>query len=149
MANQYWICPDEISETADEIIAAHHPHLDEASILFLFKDKASKKAGKLTAGTASRMTPKENAIAGGDTYAFKIVLAFDLWTLNGEAWRKALIDHELCHCYGEWDEDEETMKWSLRTHDIEEFAEIVERHGLWKHDVQTFVERVGQLELFQ
>lgn len=142
---EYWRCPDEVAAMADKIIDAYHTHLEGARILFLFRDQAAKSAGKLIAGKASKMSPKDNALADATPpYAFKIELAHDLWTLNNESWRRALLDHELCHCGG----DEEDG-WEIIAHDLEEFACIVERHGLWKSDVKDFCGRVDQLDLFE
>lgn len=141
---EYWQCPQEVYDILEPIIAAHHEHLGDARTLLLFRDQAAKRAGKLVAATASKMSGKENAIAGAEPpYAFKIEIANDLWTLNSEAWRRALIDHELCHCGGNSEDG-----WELLSHDLEEFSAIVERHGLWKADVKDFYVRVMQLELF-
>lgn len=73
--------------------------------------------------------------------------------INKQAWdplnkkqKRALIDHELCHCL--WDVEKGLY---MRTHDVEEFSEIIKRHGLWQPDVQLFAEiavkHVKQLEL--
>jgi len=140
----YWRCPEDIRDLSREIISAHHEHLFDVRILLLFLDKAAKKGDKLTAATASKMSAKDNAIADATPpYDFKIIIANDLWMLNSEAWRRALIDHELCHCGGT-----SGGGWELVGHDLEEFAAIIERHGLWKSDVKDFVGRVVQLDLF-
>ena len=140
---EYWRCPDDVSAIAGELIETYHQHLERAGILFLFRDEASSSNGKLVAGKASKMTAKENAIAGGAAYDFKIELAFDLWEKGNEKWRRALIDHELCHCGGTREEG-----WSILAHDIEEFAQIVERHGTWNKDLDLFMARTNQLDLF-
>ncbi len=141
---EYWRCPKEVYGLIEELIPAHHEHLVDARILLIFRDQAGKRAGKLVAATASKMSAKDNAIAdAAPPYAFKIVIAGDLWLLNTDAWGRALIDHELCHCGGNSEDG-----WELVGHDLEEFAEIVERHGLWMSDVKAFCERVVQLELF-
>lgn len=142
---EYWRCPKEAYAMLEDLIPAHHHHLVDARILLLFRDQAAKKAGKLVVATASKMSAKDNAIAdAAPPYAFKIIIANDLWTLNTDAWRRALLDHELCHCSGNSEDG-----WELLSHDVEEFAAIVERHGLWKADVRNFCERVVQLELFE
>lgn len=143
MATKYWTAGDDVQDLANEVIREHHPHLQDADILFLFREKASKRNGKLQAGKASKMSSKEKAIAGRE-YDFKIELAFDLWTLQNDAWRRALIDHELCHCGGN-----SLDGWELLAHDLEEFAAIVERHGLWNQDVERFCRRTNQLALFE
>jgi hypothetical protein len=53
------------------------------------------------------------------------------------------VDHELTHC----DVDEEG-KLSLRPHDLEEFNVIVRRYGLWRAEVQLFLEAARHPDLF-
>ena len=59
----------------------------------------------------------------------------------------ALIDHEMCHAApvvnkeGKHKKDErDRYVWRMRDHDIEEFHEIVKRHGIWKRDLEIFAE---------
>lgn len=59
--------------------------------------------------------------------------------------RLALLDHELCHATvrldreGEPALDERGRKvYRIRKHDLEEFSEIVARHGLYKRDLEHF-----------
>ncbi len=142
---EYWRCFEKVVRLTEQVMRAHHEHLVDAPILLLFRDQAAKRAGKLVAATTSKMSAKDNAIADATPpYAFKIEIANDLWTLNTDAWRRALVDHELCHCGGNSEDG-----WELIGHDLEEFSEIVERHGLWTSNVKDFCERVVQLELFE
>jgi hypothetical protein len=76
--------------------------------------------------------------------------------LNHEAWNsaefsekqmRALLDHELVHAEvaknddGEVKTDEQGRTcYRIRKHDIEEFTEIVHRHGLWKSDLARFAQ---------
>jgi hypothetical protein len=48
--------------------------------------------------------------------------------------REALIDHELCHM--KYNTGDEASTYSLREHDIQEFAAIIARHGLWDEDLR-------------
>ena len=34
--------------------------------------------------------------------------------------------------------------WRVRGHDVEEFEEIVARHGVWKRDLEKFVEAIAK-----
>jgi hypothetical protein len=60
--------------------------------------------------------------------------------------RAALLDHELMHATVKLDpkthepmEDERGRKvYRLRKHDIEEFGDVVQRHGLYKKDLERF-----------
>jgi len=76
--------------------------------------------------------------------------------LNREVWqhldfttdrKEALMDHELCHAAPVLDGDGEPKideknrpVWRVRKHDIEEFGEVVERHGCYKRDLEMFAE---------
>lgn len=68
-----------------------------------------------------------------------------------DAQRRALLDHELCHATirldreGEPALDERGRKvYRLRKHDIEEFSEIVARHGCYKRDLEHFAVALNQ-----
>jgi hypothetical protein len=64
------------------------------------------------------------------TTFFVIVISADTWKRLDERQRRALVDHELCHCVVSYDDDGMPVL-STRTHDIEEFGSIIDRHGLW------------------
>lgn len=81
-------------------------------------------------------------------YDFVILLNHHVWHMAefDEAKKRALIDHELCHAQVCRDEEGEIKRDSrgrlccrTRGHDLEEFREIVKRHGQWKSDIQEFV----------
>lgn len=85
--------------------------------------------------------------------------------LNAEWWqdgrvtddqRRALLDHELCHATVKLDEDGEPARdtmdrviYRLRKHDIEEFTEIVARHGTYKRDLERFASALRRSPLRQ
>ena len=140
--SKFWVCDAPVIELARELIHEHHPHLADADILLLFRDKATKKAGRLILGTASKISDQERAIAGRN-WDFKIILAFDTWVGQSKVFHQALVDHELCHCAGN-----SVDGWEMRAHDLEEFVDVVERHGLWKSDLRRFLVRCQQLDLF-
>jgi hypothetical protein len=147
MPATYWRAGDDVSALAEEIIGDHHPHLAEARIFFLFRDEAQETRGKVVLGKASKMSEKESAIAG-EHFDFKIELAHDYWKPGSPAFRRALLDHELCHCDAEEDEDGKLV-YKMRSHDVEEFTAIIERHGAWKDDLREFCDAVQQLDLFE
>ncbi len=76
--------------------------------------------------------------------------------LNKEVWedpeftrekKLALLDHEMCHTAPALDADGDKVRdtkgrlcWRVRGHDIEEFREIVARHGCYKRDLEKFAE---------
>lgn len=152
---EYWPAP-AAARIADELIEAHHPHLIDHRIEFVFRDKAAKRHGRIVLGTARKVTGLNAFLARpvtstvedleGGTF-FLIELAGDHWPRLTDAQQRAVVDHELCHCWVEWDEDQQQHVHSIRGHDIEEFNDIVRRHGAWKPDVAAFAETL-QLALF-
>lgn len=118
--------PDEVLRLAEELIDEHHPTLAGAGIGFVFRDKAPISAGKITLGQASKIPPKMLPFVALD---FLIWLAEDFWIDATDLQRRALIDHELCHCRVIDGQNK------IRPHDFEEFGEILERYGLWKSDL--------------
>lgn len=87
--------------------------------------------------------------------------------LNKEVWeskefvvekKKALLDHELMHIAEALDKESEPKYDSkgrklfrMRGHDIEEFTDIIRRHGCYKSDLEKFAEAIlkkGQAPLF-
>jgi hypothetical protein len=60
-----------------------------------------------------------------------------------------VIDHELCHAQVSMDSNGEPKTdengrtvYRTRKHDIEEFKEVVARHGLYKSDVESFAKAI-------
>lgn len=132
----------EVREIAQELIEEHHSRLANTRIAFAFTDKAGKKNGKTVLGKASIESGKSVWFAAGAPAQyvggkfFLIAIPHLEWTLLDEDQRRALVDHELCHL----GRDPETGEPMLLPHDIEEFGEVVQRHGLWLDDIRRFVE---------
>jgi hypothetical protein len=113
-----------VSTTANK----YHRRLDGARIAVVMKEKAGKKKGKTVLATAMKPPDKMKPLLR-EPYHFVIVIGADEWEKADTKKRKALLDHELCHC--EFDEDGQP---SMRGHDLEEFGEIITRHGFWRGD---------------
>lgn len=105
-----------------------HRRLDGAKIAVITCDKAGSRGGKTILASASKPSAKMKPLLDAK-YSFVITIAADAWEKLDNKQRDALIDHELCHC-----EYNEKMEPALRGHDLEEFAEIIERHGFWRKD---------------
>lgn len=137
---EIWEADGDVRELASDIIAHHHPHLADANFVLLMRSPAAKSKGKLTLGTAKKASPEHKALYTGEV-DFIITLAGGEWRDMTNRARRALLDHELCHCVGDSE-----VGWSLRGHDVEEFGEIIERHGLWHDDLKEVGETVRQLD---
>lgn len=113
----------EVIHLAEDLIRKYHPRLEDARIAIAFQDEATKKNGRLELANTSKVQPKSQPFM---EYDFLVVVAEDEWTDLSSNAREALIDHELSHMGGNSSDG-----WKIRHHDIEEFREVLERHGAW------------------
>ncbi len=133
--------PQSVIDIAQDIIRQYHKDLVDARIGFVFRSEASASGGKMVIGNCSTVPPKFKVRLELD---YLIWIAQPTWDILDTMQRRALIDHELCHC--DYDGD----KASTRAHDIEEFGCILERYGLWKSDLfmlQESLQKAIQLPL--
>jgi len=134
----YTEAPQSVIHLAEQIINQHHHNLLEAKIAFVMRDEAPKSNGRSVAAQAQKVTALNQALID---YDFLIWIAEDRWDKLSEDQKEALIDHELCHCWG-W-----PGMWKMRHHDIEEFQEIIERHGMWREELVHMANAVKQLRM--
>lgn len=151
---------DEVATIAHELIDAHHEHLRDAPIVYLFTDIRSGKgcqvAGKVTkvTGKAAYLAylalpvPSMNAEPHDPTVGFLCVEIDDAtWDMMNESERRALVDHELSHC--DWAPNNDgIMAPVVLPHDVEEFRGVIDRHGLWTTRLFDFAQSARrQLEI--
>jgi predicted metallopeptidase len=144
----------EVQEIAQKLITTvdEHHMLGVVNIVYVWREKAQKSKGRTTLATA-RLVTGLNAylanFAAGETLEalndsfFVIEVAADTWEQLRPEQRIALVDHELCHCKVAHDENDQ-LQLGTRGHDVEEFAAIIDRHGLWKPDVAQFASRIAE-----
>ncbi|HUX01769.1 MAG TPA: putative metallopeptidase [Phycisphaerae bacterium] len=128
----------------DEFVRTHHPHLAEAKIALAWNDAWAEDAdGKVQLGQAKKASDLDRELHGHDLV---ILLNRSWWNQFQPEQQRALMDHELCHCEVAKDDDGETKQdekgrivYRIRKHDVEEFREVVARHGVWKSDLEQFV----------
>ena len=123
MAKKFTEASQEIISIAEDLIQKYHPYLEEARIAFVFQDEATETDGRFELAKTSKVPPKMQPLM---EYDFLIVIAEDIWGALSSNAQEALIDHELCHCGGN-----DVSGFKIAHHDIEEFAEVLERHGAW------------------
>lgn len=127
------------------LIDQHHRRLTNAAIgLAWHRGLKPDVDGRITLGKVRKCSDLDRELAH---FAFVIVLNRDFWldTRTSNAQRRALLDHELCHCEVALDENQEPRRdardrivYRTRKHDIEEFSDIVRRHGIYRHELESF-----------
>jgi hypothetical protein len=143
MPQKYWPAP-EVEDVANDLIHDFHSHLASEHLVYIFLDEAPVSKGRVQMGRAKIATglnawlATEKLDREPEPAPFFIVeIAKKYWDVMTAAQRRALVDHELHHC---WVDEE--GKLSVQPHDVEEFNSVIARHGLWWQDVQTFAETV-------
>jgi hypothetical protein len=136
-------------ELLDEVRTAHHEDTQEARIALAWrKGLKPDPDGKLILGKCVKASDLQRELVAWD---FVILLNKEVWDdaeFTDEN-RRALLDHEMCHAAKSYGSDGEPKiderfrpVWRIRKHDIEEFNSIVERHGVWKRDLERFAEAI-------
>lgn len=130
MANVKWTeAAQSVLSTAQNLIDNFHPVLSRARICFVFRSEAQKQGNRMIVGGACKVPDKMQPFL---EYDFLIWLSEEDYTGMDDLRREALIDHELCHCAGD-----PINGWKLRPHDIQEFSDVIKRHGVWSSDVMA------------
>jgi len=145
----YYKHAQEVEDIARDLIPKYHGHLLDFKVHleYVFINKTPKRGGAEIWGQCRKVTGFTAYLADqqGDEPFFVIVISEPVWEILPQDKRVALVDHELCHAWALADQDEDNdeadpVKLSLRPHDLEEFSCIVRRHGLWREDIEDFVE---------
>lgn len=126
-----------------------HGELQEANIAIAWRKRLSTdKDGHLVLGKCMRASDLQRELAD---YDFVILLNREIWgdEVFTEDKKRALMDHELCHAARAFDAEGNEQRdergrpvWRTRKHDIEEFQEIVKRHGCYKKDLERFADEL-------
>ncbi|MCL6479322.1 MAG: hypothetical protein K6T65_13095 [Peptococcaceae bacterium] len=138
-----WIKAPEVERLAKQLINECHSHLTEANIMYLFRDGPWSSQDRTTWGKAVKVSGRDKFI---HEYDFLIIINKEIWTILTEDQRKALVDHELMHCYLSDYDKEGNPVWSIRGHDLEDFAAVVRRHGMWNDAVKRYLKAAERRE---
>jgi hypothetical protein len=128
-----------------QLVASYHEDLIDARIALAWCTSWKPDVdGKVTLGKCKKTSDLDREFAD---YDFIILIRRSFWrddrVTNDQ--RLALLDHELCHAAIKRDPNGEPMEdergrhvYRVRKHDIEEFTDIVRRHGCYKADLEEF-----------
>lgn len=121
----------EVAKVARELIEKHHTHLAEARILYLFREGKWSSQDRTTWGKAYKVSERDKFI---HEYDFLLVINDEVWQSLDAPSRTALVDHELAHCGQKLNGN-----WYIIGHDLEDFAAVVRRNGLWNENVKRYL----------
>ncbi len=136
----------ELEKLGKLLIARHHMYLAAARIAFVLKrmseaTKKRKKSGDIKLRDGKKLVIAKVAKLGPVTtvlsdYDFVIEVNERWWKPLTEKEREAVMDHELAHC------GRDSRGWYIKEHDVQEFKEILERHGFYLADLREFAKAV-------
>jgi hypothetical protein len=129
----------------DQLVAEHHDEVSTARIALAWCTSWKPDVdGRVVLGKCKKASDLDRELAA---YDFIILLSRAFWLDDRiqDAQRIALLDHELCHAAVKLDDNGHPMEdekgrtvYRMRKHSIEEFTEIVQRHGCYKGDLEGF-----------
>lgn len=129
--------PSMYEDMAQLVRAYHLPQLAEARIALVWRYGWKRnKDGLLVLGKCKKASDYDKSFAD---YDFVILLNYEAWTTMSKEQQAALLDHELCHATGSPHKKTGEMRYRIRKHDLEEFRDVVRRHGCYKADIEEFV----------
>lgn len=136
----------EAKRVAENIIDNWHPHLRDIKIAYIFKGEETDavptpvKAGKSVKYAQASLVPEKYQLLAIDDFKFVIEFSRPIWDRLSLQHQEALIDHELCHC--RWTPEDGCY---MADHDVEEFRQILTRHGFWRESLKRFIEAAQPL----
>ena len=127
-----------------DLITDFHEEISEARIALAWNTSWKPDVdGRVVLGKCKKASDLDRELAA---YDFIILLRQAWWTSREttDGQRRALMDHELCHATVRLDErtgdpvrdERKRLVFRMRKHDVEEFTSIVERHGIYKGDLE-------------
>ena len=138
MAITFKEADQHLVDLAQELIGEHHPWLKDARIGLMYRSGAIEDGNMKTIGHARKVSAEMQVFLAFD---FLIWIAEDVFASYSPTQRRAMVDHELCHCAGSEGE------WRIRKHDFEEFHRIIERYGMWSETLKIVKQVLDQPEL--
>ena len=131
----------------DELVESFHAEIAAARIALAWCTSWKPDVdGREVLGKCRKASDLDRELAAFD---FVILLSRPFWrdARVTDPQRQALLDHELCHAALTYDEKGEPVEdergrlvYRIRKHDIEEFTDIVARHGCYKADLERFAQ---------
>jgi hypothetical protein len=135
----------------DTIVHKHHEDLHRTNARVALAWCTSWKAdvdGHVVIGKCKKASDLDRELAAFD---FVILLSKAFWYIATQDQRAALLDHECMHAALKYDPDGDPTRdergryvYRTRKHDVEEFGDVITRHGMYKRDLEQFVKAVDR-----
>ncbi len=134
---------EQVEMLATGLIPNHHPELATARIKYVFVSKGSSKGGLMVPGKVRKLS---GLLEWALEFDFLIEVAEDQWVQFDSHAHTALVDHLLERCTAE-ETDDGHVNWKTREPEVQEFATILSRYGVWHKGLTGFVSIAQDIEV--
>jgi predicted metallopeptidase len=124
---------DEVADLIADIVSSERSDLADAVFAALFRAGKWASKNKETWGSAKKM-PTDIKAALGEDIDYIITINEDVWKALADEQKRALVAHELAHCWRDESKKGDSI-WSIAGHDVEEFFSILRQYGNWNHSI--------------
>jgi hypothetical protein len=131
-----------VIQLAQELIDDHHPGLEDAKIGFVYRSENGTSHGRDTFSGATLVQAK---LRPHLDYDFIIWVSQPFWEGAGDKAKRYYLDHELTHCAY----DEDSGKYYIRPHDVEEFTSMIKRYKVMLPALEEAARVAMQLPLIE
>lgn len=114
----------ELKDIAEKVISAENMELSPATVEYLL---VYPNISKVVAGRCVRSGKELRFFSG---YDYLIEISGQLWDALDDSVRYVLLHHELMHIMPVMNDKTGEWKFELRKHDIEDFSNIIKKHGI-------------------
>lgn len=124
----------DVKSVAEEVIEDKNMDFSMCNISYI---KVYPNISKTKVGQCRVASRREHFYSGAD---YIISMSGDIWSELDDKRKYILTWHELEHIFPEFSESKGEYNYKVRKHDIEDFADIIEEHGVnWFSDLKEIV----------
>lgn len=131
------------------LIAQFHTHLASVKVRLLCVNKSIKVGGRERPGKVQKTNPLTRFLTRdeetGDEADVLVMVSLPAWNPAPLEERTAMLDHLLSMIEATEDEDNGSIKLTIVSPQVQEFAEVIERRGLYNTDIQDLANVVQAL----
>lgn len=140
---------DSGGDILSNLIRQHHHDLAGVRFRLLCTNKEIKSGGRARPGKVQKATPLIKHLASdehGNEPDFLVTVSLPMWNDADDFKRTAILDHLLTCIEATEDEKSGEMKYAIVGPQVSEFAEVVERYGIYNESLKDIAHVITHAE---
>lgn len=130
----------DLRELAETIMSEQNMDVNPAKVEYLL---VYPNISKIVAGRCIKASRELRFFSGND---YIIEMSGELWDILDDSVKYVLMQHELMHVLPVMNDKTGEWKFELRKHDIEDFSNIIKKHGVdWINKVKLNISHLYDL----